>query len=488
MKAKRKWSGPFFLFFFSLPLFFIGLQDTQSWGDDFAQYITEAKNIAAGRPYHAGLFFYNPLNTEYAPPSYPPGFPLLLAPVIFFFGDSISPMLLLISALMVLLVFVVYNLYRPYFSERSAIFLALLTAYSAAVLDLKWYVLSDLPLLFFSSLYLLMRRREYVGFLGSCLLAALLAFTCLVRSQALLLVVAELMVFAHHRILKRKREDSTGQILIMFTLIYGWLHMNVLSGSAGGSDFYLQLFQGSFQNYWQLITDNSVYLLELLQSFFIFRTDNGYVYRLELLVGTFLALVFLIALIRRLFQKPDLHSWYALALCLMILILPVRQGLRYLLPLLPIFVYFNAEFLRDTLRSMNYRVPALLFPVACYLYLLLSLPKLKDKPYDANWTPYTPKDKAVFEWLRTNLDSTTIVVSTKPRALHLFTGLPATVPAWMKSAAENKAFFTQHQVRHFLARTDLDWDMIERYLRESGTVSDTLRITDSYTLFIARTP
>jgi hypothetical protein len=35
----------------------------------------------------------------------------------------------------------------------------------------------------------------------------------------------------------------------------------------------------------------------------------------------------------------------------------------------------------------------------------------------------------------------------------------------MKTPEENMAFYKKHQIRHFLVRTDLDWDMIERYLR-----------------------
>lgn len=486
MKTKRRWRAPLLLLLFSLPLFFIGLQDTQSWGDDFAQYIKEGQNISQGLNYSASGFIYNPLNTEYAPPSYPPGFPMLLAPIIYFFGDSISAMLTLISALMVLLAFVLFYFYRPFFSERSAMWLALLSVYAASVLDLKWYVLSDLPLLFFSSLYLLLRRSTYVGFLGSLSLALLLAFSCLVRSQAILLVIAEALLFFGQLLSRKKEPSSSGQILCLFALIYSGLHFKILNGAEEGSRFYLDLFQNSAEHYWQLIKTNASYLFELLQSFFVFRTDKEGLYRFELLIGTLLALFFLVSLAMRLIKWRSLPTWYAFLLCLLILVLPVRQGLRYLLPLLPVFVLFTAQFAGLLVQRMQLKVPPQMLPLLCSLYLLFLLPKIKDKPYDANWTPYTPKDKAVFHWLKTHLDSSTIVVSTKPRALHLFTGLPTTIPAWMKTPEENTAFYKKHRIRHFLVRTDLDWDMIERYLRESGTKTDTLRITDSYTLFTAQ--
>lgn len=486
MKRKVRWQTLVFLMLLCLPLFFISVQDTQSWGDDFAQYITEAQNIAEGRAYDAGLFLHNPLNSEYAPPSYPPGFPLLLAPVIYFFGVDIQAMLLLISALMVLLAVVLFYLYRSIFSERSAFFLALLSVYAASVLDLKWYVLSDLPLLFFSSLYLTLCRRTEPGLIANFFLAVLLAFCCLIRSQAIVLAAAEILVLFTALIRHKKFLTKVAQRLIFFIAIYAGLFLTILKGGAGGSSFYLQLFDSTPGRYVQLIKENTSYLFELLQSFLIFRTDNGYLYRFEILIGTFFALVFLVALMRRLLRKPDLFSWFALMMCLLILILPVRQGLRYLLPLLPIFILFTADFIKQITKGMNLKLPRLFLPAICYLYFLCLLPKLKDKPYDANWTPYTAKDQAVFSWLKKNLDTSTTIVSTKPRALRLFTGLHTTIPAWMKPHPENTAFYHKHGIRHFLVRTDLDWDLIERYLRESEAITDTLRLADTYTLFIVK--
>ncbi len=76
----------------SLPLFFLNIHDVHLWGDDFAQYIREAQNIANGKPYYQSGYIFNPYNTVYAPAQYPPGFPLLLAPVVKIWGLSIRAM------------------------------------------------------------------------------------------------------------------------------------------------------------------------------------------------------------------------------------------------------------------------------------------------------------------------------------------------------------------------------------------------------------
>ncbi|MBK8343170.1 MAG: hypothetical protein IPL12_07480 [Bacteroidetes bacterium] len=64
----------------------ITMNSFHAWGDDFAMYLMHAENIATGKPYAETGFIYNDLAPTYAPQSYPPGFPLLLAIVQPFFG------------------------------------------------------------------------------------------------------------------------------------------------------------------------------------------------------------------------------------------------------------------------------------------------------------------------------------------------------------------------------------------------------------------
>ena len=64
-------------------LFYLAtIRPGHAWGDDFAQYIHHARNLATGVPYAATGYIYNPYNPTIGPRTYPPGFPLLLAPVV----------------------------------------------------------------------------------------------------------------------------------------------------------------------------------------------------------------------------------------------------------------------------------------------------------------------------------------------------------------------------------------------------------------------
>jgi hypothetical protein len=60
----------------------ITLEPGFPWGDDFAMYLLHAKNIANGLPYAKTPYIYNPTQPEVGPSSYPPLFPLLLAPIV----------------------------------------------------------------------------------------------------------------------------------------------------------------------------------------------------------------------------------------------------------------------------------------------------------------------------------------------------------------------------------------------------------------------
>src|SRR4030095_8281697 len=67
---------------------FINIRYDHDWGDDFAMYILEAKHIALGIPLSNLEFVYDPVTSWGGPPAYPVGFPLMLAPIYYFFGLS----------------------------------------------------------------------------------------------------------------------------------------------------------------------------------------------------------------------------------------------------------------------------------------------------------------------------------------------------------------------------------------------------------------
>src|SRR5690242_710038 len=69
------------LFLFIVPLLFINIKSSHDWGDDFAQYLIQARNIVEHRPQTENNLILDEQNGAFAVKAYPVGFPLLLAPI-----------------------------------------------------------------------------------------------------------------------------------------------------------------------------------------------------------------------------------------------------------------------------------------------------------------------------------------------------------------------------------------------------------------------
>ena len=80
----------FIVLMLSIPLLFINVKDSHDWGDDFAGYIHQAKNIVEGNSQFQTGYIINVEGPVLGPPTYPIGFPLLLSPVYYFFGNNIK--------------------------------------------------------------------------------------------------------------------------------------------------------------------------------------------------------------------------------------------------------------------------------------------------------------------------------------------------------------------------------------------------------------
>ena len=132
-----------------LPLLHINIRDSHNWGDDFAQYLMQARNIVEGKSQKDNGLVFDSRSGEYALQAYPVGFPLLLAPVYHQSGLSIRPYLLLLSAMLLVLGFLLFHYLKNEFGAVSALALVLLFIYNPWTLQLKTEILSEIPFTLF---------------------------------------------------------------------------------------------------------------------------------------------------------------------------------------------------------------------------------------------------------------------------------------------------------------------------------------------------
>jgi hypothetical protein len=128
----------------------------QDWGDDFALYVSHARNLSCGAAYDDTGWIYNPANPQYSPRTYPPVYPLLLAPVYRLCGPNLEAMKVEQVVFLVLLMVVVFLHARRDLPDAWAGTLAVLLGLSPFLWLYKDRVMSEIPFMLFCYLALLL--------------------------------------------------------------------------------------------------------------------------------------------------------------------------------------------------------------------------------------------------------------------------------------------------------------------------------------------
>jgi 4-amino-4-deoxy-L-arabinose transferase-like glycosyltransferase len=133
---------------------------SETWGDDWAEYVAHSRNLVAGDAYADTGYIFNPDNADIGPPSYPPGLPVLLAPLIATLGIDFMAMKLYCFLFVVLSVPLMLGALSREFGQRVACAAVLLFAVHDQVWALRQEIGSESPYLFFSMLAIYWMSRD----------------------------------------------------------------------------------------------------------------------------------------------------------------------------------------------------------------------------------------------------------------------------------------------------------------------------------------
>ncbi len=480
---------------FSIPLFFLNIHNGHSWGgDDYAQYIKEAENIAKGKPYYQSGYVFYDRNICYAPPQYPPGFPLLLAPVVKIWGLAIQPMCYFNTVLLLAFMLVAFAWLRKQMSVQSAFCITLLMAYGWVLVDIKQSVWSDLPCLLFTMLYILYRSVDSFKPWRLGLLVLFAAMAILIRTQSVMILGAEIILifFGVIRDLYGRRRISRSTFLPGAFVVPGVLVLNVLvtrlvfPAPSTASGFYVNYLQDVLHTGIITIFRNNVnFFVQALGSFFFYETDNGFrTAMVTFMQGTGMILCvtgFLIQVTKRLAFED---AFFVLMVVLM-LYYPIHDS-RYFLPVIAIVYYYCYVALCRVLPAIT-KLPIQKIGIAITLIVLFTgLKYLKgtlDQPLG-----YVPeaKDYAAFNYIKQHVNDTDIILFSRPRLLSLYTGKRCMVQAWLLPMEENHKIFDSLNVKYALTVKGLADDFNNRYLSTVQRPIDSVVISEGYTLYRLR--
>src|SRR5262245_47077561 len=189
-------------------LYLATLRPGHEWDDDYSLYVAHARNLAEGRPYADTGYVYNPHFPSYSPRTYPPVFPLLLAPVYRAFGLDLAAMKAFVVLLYVAFLGVLAALLRRRLRAPYALACLLLVGLNPYLWQLTDRLLSERPFLLFAYLTLGLMdracaaREQQQRAWGWALLAGLAAYLAFGTRTAGVVLVPSLFAV---ELLRRRR-------------------------------------------------------------------------------------------------------------------------------------------------------------------------------------------------------------------------------------------------------------------------------------------
>ncbi len=300
-------------------------------GGDVGLYLAHAHNLAEGHPYGQTLYIFNPHAAAESPRTYPPLYPLALAPLYRIYGLNIQIFKAINTGFFALTLIAFFLLVKRWLTDLQALLLLAAVGFlpfywetkDMLLPDVLYTALSMLALLGFEEAYDRQWVKDRPIATGS-LLALLLVLPYAARSAGAVLVAA---VFIYEIL----RSRGISRFAVVLGLGFG---VGLLALAAFGHT------DGSYFLMWSVTPHH---LLQNAWSYFkeatyIFSFSHTGVPALLLLVYT--AAMALVGFAARIKAGPRIVEFYFLFYLLLLLEWSPGVGVRYLVPVVLLYLYY----------------------------------------------------------------------------------------------------------------------------------------------------
>ncbi|NNM20044.1 MAG: hypothetical protein HKO55_02055 [Gammaproteobacteria bacterium] len=425
------------------------------WGGDFSQYILHAINLAEGRPY-ADIGYIRNVFSYVGPAAYPPVFPALLAPVYWVSGlDWLAFKAVVIAAFCAALFFAT-SLQGNKLSAAHQFAIIILLALSPYFWGLKDQVLSDFVFMMICMVMLALLDRRYlkedVGFRDAqssnwlfAIPMGLLLYLGFATREIGVVFIPVIVLFELIHFRKVSLVSSAAVVIFLGLAAIQSVSLEIPEADAELSQRVDEL--GIDQGYGETDIDNSNFFNLDPQRVFAktlrYGSELGVLWPLadNAFVATagwtalLLALGFALAgYVRGVLAGPGVLEIFVAGYLLVVVLYGGWQGLRYVVPLVPIFFFYAFVFHGQLLRS-QYRKTAIAIATVFIGATSVS--------YASNYRAYisnhgdgvtSPDAVALFEYIKTSTPEASTFVFQKPRVLALLANRSASGWAGLKSA------------------------------------------------------
>ncbi|CAN5603782.1 hypothetical protein BH11BAC2_BH11BAC2_21870 [soil metagenome] len=463
-----------FFLLLCIPLFLINIKNSHDWGDDFAQYLHQSKNILQGIPAYDTGYIYNERFPFLGPPAYPPGFPLLLAPITLFANSTILPYSILITVFLVLTGVTLFYFFSGFVEILPAGIFSLILIYNPWILHFKSEVVSDIPFTFFLFFALLLfeRRKNTTSYIIS--LGLLLGFICCIRWVGVVLSIA-LFPFLFFRFLKNRTQANKYQLLnfgilvplisVIFYVVMNYFIFPVNApGSANGNQLQILFSKVSVDSLMLNLTNYSL----LIRNFFCYPSQEFWSVPARY-AGNILFIGGLAGWTISILKKHELKDWFFVLYAVLLIIYPYgSSGLRFLIPVIPLLLIYTFEIFRQFLPFTTLKTPAFLgWMIICFFMYRSEVKKIISEKNMVILGPYRIDAQAMFSYISRNTKNTDRILFIKPRALSYYTNRSA----FANLPKEDQQHFNQqlkvNALNYLLNDTEMPNPALTEFLKDS---------------------
>ena len=457
---------------FCLPLFFINIKDSHDWGDDFAQYILQAKNIVEGKPQTETGYVYDQKLALVAPPAYPAGFPLMLAGVYKWKGNSIHAFNYLVTTFLFFLCLAMFWFFRKYFSELTAFFLVLIFVYNPWTLDFKTEILSDIPYTLFLLLTVLLYQNEKKSFLNYLLCGICCGIMLSIRGVAAVFLIAILLHSLYEIFKESKKSKITKSILEKPVTILGssvliYFLLNVVLVRIPTGKF-LEFYSRAYGNnsVGDIIIQNLNYYVQVFEAFF--DPQPGKWAFIVFVSKSFSLVLLILGMLYCWLHKRSFIDLLTGIYILLFVIYPYSAGgFRFILPVFPFMLYYMVMGLKQIKISIPANRKVLIVAGGLFVFLQYrhSISEIISNQKNILDGPQLSESVETFDYIKKNIPENSIIIFKKPKALALYSGRRTASTVYYQSSEDVKKMLNALSAEYLLLNSDNDPELGDEQLK-----------------------
>ncbi len=408
------------------------IQDGQLWITDFQAYIHHAKNIAEGVDYNDNHFIFNS-HLSLHPKSYPPLYPLILAPIYKIFGNDLIALKTVTVFLMMLALLAMSLAFYKKMPFFNLVLLLLFYGLNYKGLQLKEYG-ADILFLFLTyvCLYCIELGYDSSSKIKSGILSGFFLYLLFATKHTALTLVLVFVVYDFCRNKKITRY-ATSCLLAFF----GFVLLQSLVLKAESLKTQLPLFKIDFNLF---LTNLRIYAGQPSVFF-----ENGYWPLGRQILFVVFSIFSLLGFIGQVKNKITICEVFFLAYPIPLLFWVYTPGIRLLLPITPLYFYYGFQFLLNSLwvsKKLAYSFLVILSFVYLAKYSTLEWKKLNEADH--------PLATEMFDFVRTHTKMTDVIIFDRPTHISLLAERTSTNAFLPKSDAELFDFFKSIHATHFI--------------------------------------